>query len=75
MEIIDNRLYRPQEIVKNGFILNSMNKPDYNYVLKLIGDGTLKAINKGLKNKKVVAYMVSGKEIKRYKREEEGLVI
>ena len=46
MEMIDaERWYRPSEIAKLGFILNSRGNKDYSFVLKLIRDGRLKASN------------------------------
>jgi hypothetical protein len=35
--------YKPKDIANHGWILNSKGKPDYNYVLKLIRRGLLKA--------------------------------
>ena len=72
-KIIEDRLYKPSEIVSNGFILDTKNNSNYDYVLNIIKTGILEAVNKGTGKTKY--YMVSGAEIKRYKREVEGLEI
>jgi hypothetical protein len=73
MEIIDNKLYKPRDIAEQALILNTKGKQDYWYILHLIRKGVLKAIDKG--TGKTSHYMVNGTEIKRYKREVEGIEV
>lgn len=73
MEIIEDKLYKPTDIVREGFILDTLGKPSYHYILKLIKKGVLKARNKG--TGKVPHFMVLGSEIKKYKKEVEGIEI
>jgi len=74
MNILDNKLYKITDIMKLGLILNTKNKPDYIHVRNLIKKGYLIAMNKGTGDKNP-RYMVLGSEIKRYKREVEGIDI
>lgn len=66
------RWYKPSEIAENRFIVNSVNKADVYFVLKLIRRGKLEADNYATENKPF--YRVSGSEIIRYKKENEGYV-
>lgn len=72
-ELKDELFYKPSEIVSNGWITDTQRNPNYWYVLKLIKKGILSAINKG--TGAIAYYMVSGKEIRRYKKEVEGIEI
>lgn len=65
VENIDpNRWYKPSEIAKNKFIVNSVNKADMYFVLKLIRRGKLKADNYATETKPF--YRVRGSEIIRF---------
>lgn len=73
VEIKDDQFYRPSEIVKNGWILNSrgkINSSSYNYVVKLVNKGMLTGVDYATNNKKPF-WKVQGREIKRYLREVE----
>ena len=68
-------LYKPREIVENGWILNSkrtVGESSYNFVLKLIRNGLLEATNYSMGDK-LKMFLVSGKEIVRYKKQVEGV--
>lgn len=65
METIQtDKFYRPQEIVKNGWIKNLQGKSTYDYVLKLCRLGAIKAKNRGLG--KVPHYVIRGNAIIEY---------
>ena len=60
------KFYTPKEIADNKFIVNSKGKGDYNFILKLINRGVLKAMDYtfGMPRPQ---YQVLGKEIIAYK--------
>jgi hypothetical protein len=64
--------YRPKEIAENGWIKNTLNSDkvlsNYDWILDEIKRGELKAKNYG-KNPAYPYYLVSAKEIERYRRE------
>lgn len=63
VKIDPNKLYRPREIVNNAWIVNTMGNPDYDYVLKLIRKGALKAADVSLGGEDSKRYQVVGQEI------------
>lgn len=74
MKIIENkldesRMYRAREIAEQGWIKNTLysdnESSNYQYVLSLIKNGTLHAVNHNPDGKRPL-WLVSGKEIKRY---------
>lgn len=64
--IYHDRLYRPSEIAKNGWIVNNNGQGDYKYVLKLIKFKRLKARNVCITGK--TYWRVSGKTIVDYRK-------
>jgi len=64
--------YRPKEIAENGWIKNTLSSDkvlsNYDWILDEIKRGNLKAKNYG-KNPKYPYYLVSAKEIERYRNE------
>lgn len=64
--------YRPKEIAENGWIKNTLNSDkvlsNYDWILDEIKRGNLKAKNYG-KNPAYPYYLVSAKEIERYRSE------
>jgi hypothetical protein len=62
--IIPTIEYNPSQIVENGWIRNTKDKPDYRYVLRLIKYGRLRARNVCLTGKKY--FRVLGADIIRY---------
>lgn len=66
-----SKLYKPSEIAKEGLIRNSVNSDNYianyQFVLKLIKAGRLKAKDYGSGSRKY--WLVSADEIKRYNAE------
>lgn len=67
LEISGKRFFKPQEIADLRLIVNSMGKGDNRFVLKLIKDGTLKAVQTNVSEVKPY-YAVSEDEIVRYNR-------
>lgn len=66
-----NRWYRPMEIAQLRLILSSANTPQYKYILRLIHNGHLKAVNYAMGSKGLKYFKVLGSEIVRYKKEVE----
>lgn len=64
----DKQLYKPSEIAELGLITNSKGKPDYRYVLRLVTNGNLKAIDYSLTGQKAY-WLVHIDEIKRFNKE------
>jgi hypothetical protein len=56
--------YSPLQIVAHGWITNTVNNPDYRYVLRLIKEGKLSARNVSLTGGRL--YKIRGEEIIRY---------
>lgn len=76
MDITDDKLYKAQEIADNGFIKNTKNVSSYQYIYALIKNGILQGQNKCTNPKSQKPHwMVLGSEIKRYKREVEGIEV
>ena len=65
--------YRPSEIAKQGIILNSRNKSDVFFVLRLIKSNSLKAQNYGKGH--IPYFRVLGRDLIDYKREHEGIEV
>lgn len=63
-EIEPEKKYKPREIARNNWIVNSKGKGDYYLVLKLINKNVLRARDVG--NGKTPYYRVLGSEIIRY---------
>jgi hypothetical protein len=65
-EIDPEEVYRPIDIVRNGWIRNTLGFPDYNFLLAEIRKGKLpaKRINNGSKNKP--RYVVKGENLLLY---------
>lgn len=70
MNIEPDKFYKPSEIAQLGLIVNSENKGDKYFVLKLIRRGKLKASNYATEGNPF--YRVLGKDILEYKKEYEG---
>lgn len=66
-----NKLYKPREIAKLGLIRNSVSSDNetanYQFIVKLIKEGKLKAKDYGTKGRKY--WLVSKAEIERYQQE------
>lgn len=61
-EIQPDEVYRPVDIVSNGWIKDTLGRPNYLYVLERIREGELKAKNVGKKNNKP-RYIVKGQDL------------
>lgn len=70
MQIQEEKWYIPSEIAKLGLIVNSKNKADTIFVLRLIKRGKLKAQNYATATKPF--YRVLGRDILQYKHDYEG---
>jgi hypothetical protein len=73
-EINAKQWYTPREIVDNGWIVSTGNSNDshYNFVLRQIAAGKLKAHNYASGKAGRPYWRVLGSEVIRYKRETEG---
>lgn len=61
-EIQPDEVFRPLEIVKNGWIKDTQGRPNYMYILERIREGELKAKNIGKDNQKP-RYIVKGEDL------------
>jgi len=62
-EIQPDEVYRPVEIVKNGWIKDTIGNPNYYYLLDIIKNGEIPSKNIGKQTSEKARYIIKGQDL------------